>query len=158
MASALLIFLLTMIGFVSFALYDTATIPGYAFVDAVFPITIASASLLCGLVLLVQMRLRRVRCPVRGSRDRWRDADNRFALWPTYLVRGTASATSILGFLALCGFLLAFFRLRAGLAWARSLVLTGIGIAFMCFMARLLNRDFPPGLLQHFFDLPWPLT
>lgn len=156
-----LIFLLTMIGFVSFALYDTATIPGYAFVDAVFPITIASASLLCGLVLLVQMRLRPESDALFADRETGgEDADNRFALWPTLSwFAALLLATSILGFiLALCGFLLAFFRLRAGLAWARSLVLTGIGIAFMCFMARLLNRDFPPGLLQHFFDLPWPLT
>jgi putative tricarboxylic transport membrane protein len=156
-----LLFLLTMIGFVSFALYDTATIPGYAFVDAVFPITIASASLLCGLVLLVQMRLRPESDALFADRETGgEDVDNRFALWPTLSwFAALLLATSLLGFiLALCGFLLAFFRLRAGLAWARSLVLTGIGIAFMCFMARLLNRDFPPGLLQHYFDLPWPLT
>ena len=156
-----LLFLLTMLGFVSFALYDTATIPGYAFVDAVFPITIASASLLCGLVLLVQMRLRPESDALFADRETGgEDADNRFALWPTLSwFAALLLATSLLGFiLALCGFLLAFFRLRAGLAWARSLVLTGIGIAFMCFMARLLNRDFPPGLLQHYFDLPWPLT
>ena len=30
------------------------------------------------------------------------------------------------------------------------------GIAFMLMMANLLNRDFPPGLLQSFVDLPWP--
>ncbi|MEL0234800.1 MAG: tripartite tricarboxylate transporter permease, partial [Alphaproteobacteria bacterium] len=138
-----LLFLLTMIGFVSFALYDTATIPGYAFVDAVFPVTIASASLLCGLVLLVQMRLRPESDALFADRETGgEDADNRFALWPTLSwFAALLLATSILGFiLALCGFLLAFFRLRAGLAWARSLVLTGIGIAFMCFMARLLNR------------------
>ncbi len=156
-----LLFLLTMIGFVSFALYDTATIPGYAFVDAVFPVTIASASLLCGLVLLAQMRLRPESDALFADRETGgEDADNCFALWPTLSwFAALLLATSLLGFiLALCGFLLAFFRLRAGLAWARSLVLTGIGIAFMCFMARLLNRDFPPGLLQHYFDLPWPLT
>ena len=32
------------------------------------------------------------------------------------------------------------------------------GIAFMCLMAWILNRDFPPGLLQEFVELPWPLT
>ncbi len=31
------------------------------------------------------------------------------------------------------------------------------GIAFICFMAWVLNRDFPPGLLQNYSDLPWPL-
>ena len=32
------------------------------------------------------------------------------------------------------------------------------GIAFMLGMAWLLNRDFPPGLLQEYADLPWPFT
>jgi len=156
-----LLFLLTMIGFVSFALYDTATIPGYAFVDAVFPVTIASASLVCGLVLLVQMRLRPEHDPLFADREAsGEDADNRFALWPTLSwFAGLLAATAVLGFiLALFGFLLAFFRHRAGLAWHRTTLLTAVGVAFMCFMAWLLNRDFPPGLLQHAFDLPWPLT
>ena len=156
-----LLFLLTMIGLVSFALYDTATIPGYAFVDAVFPVTIASASLVCGLVLLVQMRLRPESDALFADRETsGEDTDNRFTLWPTLSwFAALLLATSLLGFiLALGGFLLAFFRIRAGLAWARSVLLTGAGTAFMCFMAWLLNRDFPPGLLQHFFDLPWPLT
>jgi TctA family transporter len=156
-----LLFLLTMIGFVSFALYDTATIPGYAFVDAVFPVTIASASLVCGLVLLVQMHLRPESDALFADRETsGEDTDNRFALWPTLSWFAVLLlATSLLGFiLALGGFLLAFFRIRAGLAWARSVLLTGAGVAFMCFMAWLLNRDFPPGLLQYFFDLPWPLT
>ncbi|MGB1999170.1 MAG: tripartite tricarboxylate transporter permease [Candidatus Puniceispirillaceae bacterium] len=156
-----LMFLITMIGFVGFALYNTATIPGYAFVDAVFPVTIASASLVCGLVLLVQMRLRPETDALFADREtNGEDADNRFALWPTLAwFAGLLLATSLLGFiLALGGFLLAFFRIRAGLAWTRAMLLTAIGVAFMCFMAWLLNRDFPPGLLQHVFDLPWPLT
>ena len=156
-----LLFLLTMIGFVSFALYDTATIPGHAFVDAVFPVTIASASLVCGLVLLVQMRLRPESDALFADRETsGEDTDNRFTLWPTLSwFAALLLATSLLGFiLALGGFLLAFFRIRACLAWGRSVLLTAIGVAFMCFMAWLLNRDFPPGLLQHFVDLPWPLT
>ena len=31
------------------------------------------------------------------------------------------------------------------------------GIALICFMAGSLHRDFPPGLLQAFVELPWPL-
>lgn len=156
-----LMFLLTMIGFVGYALYDTATIPDYAFVDAVFPVTIASASLVCGLVLLLQMRLRPETDALFADRETGsEDVDNRFALWPTLAwFAALLLATSVLGFiLALGGFLLAFFRIRAGLAWSRSALLTAAGVIFMCFMAWLLNRDFPPGLLQHFFDLPWPLT
>ena len=70
--------------FVGYALYDTATIPDYAFVDAVFPVTIASASLVCGLVLLLQMRLRPETDALFADRETGsEDVDNRFALWPT---------------------------------------------------------------------------
>jgi hypothetical protein len=65
--------------------------------------------------------------------------------------------TALTGFiLALAVFLVSFMRLRAGVGWAFSLAYAAAGIAFMMFMAWLLNRDFPPGLLQSYFDLPWP--
>ena len=60
--------------------------------------------------------------------------------------------------MALALFMVAFFRLRAGLNWVWSLGLTAAGIAFICFLAGMLNRDFPPGLLQNYVNLPWPLT
>jgi ABC-type sulfate transport system permease component len=37
-------------------------------------------------------------------------------------------------------------------------VYTFAGVAFICAMAWALNRDFPPGLLQAYADLPWPFT
>jgi putative tricarboxylic transport membrane protein len=32
------------------------------------------------------------------------------------------------------------------------------GLAFILFLAWVLGRDFPPGLLQSYTNLPWPLT
>jgi len=46
--------------------------------------------------------------------------------------------------------------LREGLGWGRIILLTTCGIGLLLFMAGALNRDFPPGLLQSYFDLPWP--
>ena len=67
--------------------------------------------------------------------------------------------SSLLGFIiALSIFFLAFFRVRAGLSWTRTLIMSGAGIAFICAMAGTLNRNFPPGLLQDLVKLPWPLT
>jgi len=54
--------------------------------------------------------------------------------------------------------LTAFMRLRAGLKWMQALLLSAAGLAFILAMAWVLNRDFPPGLLQSYFDLPWPFT
>jgi putative tricarboxylic transport membrane protein len=38
------------------------------------------------------------------------------------------------------------------------LVYAAGGIAFILFLAWVLGRDFPPGLLQSYADLPWPFT
>ncbi|WP_346913646.1 hypothetical protein [uncultured Roseibium sp.] len=66
--------------------------------------------------------------------------------------------SALAGFvLALSVFMVAFFRVRAGLRWRDTLVLSSGGVGFICLMAGLLNRDFPPGLLQAFVRLPWPL-
>ena len=87
-------------------------------------------------------------------------ADNSYTLWPTLAWFGfLLILTSITGFIiALAVFLLSFLRLRAGLGWTQALGLSALGLAFMMSMAWLLGRDFPPGLLQSFFDLPWPFT
>ena len=86
--------------------------------------------------------------------------ENTHGLWSTLAwFAGLLILTSLIGFiLALAIFLFAFIRLRAGKSGGFATVYTAAGIAFMCSMAGLLNRDFPPGLLQSYVDLPWPLT
>ncbi|MEM9139584.1 MAG: tricarboxylate transporter, partial [Pseudomonadota bacterium] len=88
------------------------------------------------------------------------DASSPHGLWPTLAwFAGLLVLTSLIGFiLSLAIFLVAFFKIRAGEGWGRTLILSAAGIAFMCFMAWVLNRDFPPGLLQGAVVLPWPLT
>ncbi len=156
-----LIFLLFVIGCVAYALYDAASIPSYAFVDAIFPLTVAIISLICGLVLLVQMRLKPETDPLFADREMHDpEGENKYGLWQTLIwFAGLLVLTSLIGFiLALAIFLLLFFSVRAGQSWLRTLLLSAVGIGFMCFMAWLLNRDFPPGLLQSAYTLPWPLT
>ena len=156
-----LIFLLFVIGCVAYALYDAASIPSYAFVDAIFPLTVAIISLMCGLVLLVQMRLKPETDPLFADREMHDpEGENKYGLWQTLIwFAGLLVLTSLIGFiLALAIFLLLFFSVRAGQSWLRTLLLSAVGIGFMCFMAWLLNRDFPPGLLQSAYNLPWPLT
>ena len=156
-----MVFLFAVMGFIVFALVDLATIPDYAFVDAVFPLFVASVSFVAGLVLLVQMMLKPEGDAVFA--DRAVDAEEsamRFRLAPTLAwFGGLLLATALLGFiLALAGFLLLFFSVRARLSFVRVAVLSIAGVVFMCAMAWLLNRDFPPGLLQYYMGLPWPLT
>ena len=154
-----LIFLLAVTGFALYALIDAWLIPSYAFVDAIFPLVIASVTVLCGIILLVQMRLKPETDILFADRETNLSEENRYGLWVTLRwFAGLLILTSLLGFiLALALFLFSFFRLRAGLSWVQTTLYSAAGIGFMCFMASLLNRDFPPGLLQSYVTLPWPL-
>ena len=65
--------------------------------------------------------------------------------------------TALFGFiLALAIFLVAFIKVRVGKSMPFALLYGVCGLSFMCGIAWLLNRDFPPGLLQSLVDLPWP--
>lgn len=153
-------FLLAVIAFVSFALYNTASIPDYASVDRVFPVFVASITLFSAMVLLVQSMWVPETHALFADRETATDtSENLFTLWSTLAWFALLLfLTYLLGFiLALVIFLLSFMKVRAGLTWTATLVYSAAGVAFMCFLANLLNRDFPSGLLQTFVKLPWPL-
>ena len=153
-------FLLAVIAFVSFALYNTASIPDYASVDRVFPVFVASITLFSAMVLLVQSMWVPETHALFADRETATDtSENLFTLWSTLAWFALLLfLTYLLGFiLALVIFLLSFMKVRAGLTWTATLVYSASGVAFMCFLANLLNRDFPSGLLQTFVKLPWPL-
>ncbi|MCV6592022.1 MAG: tripartite tricarboxylate transporter permease [Silicimonas sp.] len=154
-----LIFLLAMLAYMITAWVNAARIDLMS--DKIFPLTVASVGILALLALLIRM----IRAPegdaVFADREAGgEDAEAPFGLWPTMGWLGALLLlSSLLGFiLALALFMVTFFRLRAGASWALSLALTAGGIGFMLFLAATLNRDFPPGLLQEFLDLPWLFT
>jgi len=154
-----LMFLLVLIGFVTYAFIDVVTIPDYAATDRVFPLFVASVTLIGALILLVQMMLRPETHTLFADGEKTVTAQA-YGLWPTLAWFGfLLGLTAITGFIiALAVFLVSFLRIRAGRDWGFSLLYAAGGIAFMMFMAWLLNRDFPPGVLQSYFDLPWPFT
>lgn len=154
-------FLLAVIGFIAFALYNTATIPDYAAVDRVFPVFVASVTLLSALILLAQSMWVPESHVLFADREKSVEADeNVYTLWSTLAwFAMLLGLTALLGFvLALVIFLLSFMKIRAGLSWFVTVMYAFAGIAFICFLAFLLNRDFPPGLLQSVAELPWPLS
>ena len=154
-----LIFLLVVLGYLVVAYVNAAMIPDYASADRVFPKFVATVSIIGAIILLVRMMLRPETDPLFADREA-SDTDNTHGLWATLAWFGALLAlTALLGFiLALAIFLFAFIRFRADKSWGFAAAYTAGGIAFMCLMAWLLNRDFPPGLLQSYVDLPWPLT
>jgi TctA family transporter len=155
-----LIFLMIISGYLVIALVNANMIPDYNMTDKIIPLVVGGVALFCCFLLLIQM----MRSPEGDSifADKelaGEDADAPYGLWGTLVwFAGLIAANYFVGFiLALVGFLISFLRVRAGSGWAQTLVLTALGISFMCFMAYMLNRDFPPGLLQDAVDLPWPL-
>ena len=156
-----LIFLLFVIGFISYALIDAMSIPDYAATDRVFPVFVASISLIGAFILLAQMMILPESHVIFSDRENNEiEKSASYGLWPTLAwFTFLLSLTAIVGFIiALTLFLLSFMKYRAQLGWMKSSLYSVLGVIFMLFMAWLLNRDFPPGLLQHYFDLPWPFT
>ena len=156
-----LIFLLFVIGFISYAFIDAMSIPDYAATDRVFPVFVASISLIGAFILLAQMMILPESHVIFSDRENNEiEKSANYGLWPTLAwFTFLLSLTAIVGFIiALTLFLLSFMKYRAQLGWMKSSLYSVLGVIFMLFMAWLLNRDFPPGLLQHYFDLPWPFT
>ena len=155
-----LMFLLLVTAYIAIAYFDAATIPDYARTDRVFPVFVGTVGLIGCAILLLQTRLKPETDALFADREIDDKEANAFGLWPTLSwFAGLLALTAVVGFiLALALFLLLFIRFRAGRSWGFAAIYTGAGIAFICAMAATLNRDFPPGLLQSYFDLPWPLT
>lgn len=155
-----LIFLLSILAFSLIYSQNVYSIPDYAWVDAVFPVVVSSCTLACCFVMLIQMMLRPETDPLFADREASHPIQNDKGLWPTLAwFLALLIGTSLVGFiLALSVFLVAFFRARAELNWTRTALLSASGVGFILFLAWLLNRDFPAGLLQYYVSLPWPLT
>jgi putative tricarboxylic transport membrane protein len=128
--------------------------------DKIFPLTIGAVTLLGCFALLFRMVLAPETDDVFIDLEKGGDGVPSYGLWSTLAwFAGLLVLTGIFGLIiALAIFLIAFFRLRGGFTPLISSMATSIGIAFMVSLAGVLGRDFPPGLLQRYFDLPWPFT
>ncbi|MEZ5931649.1 MAG: tripartite tricarboxylate transporter permease [Alphaproteobacteria bacterium] len=153
------IFLLCVTAYLAVAWIDAFMIKRMG--DKIFPLTIGTVTLIGCILLLIRMRKSPETDDVFIDLEAGgEDAAARHGLWLTLAwFVSLLILSGLLGLvLALVIFLLAFFRLRAGLSWLQSTLYAAAGIAFMLFLAAMLGRDFPPGLLQALIKLPWPLT
>ncbi|MEO3427385.1 tripartite tricarboxylate transporter permease [Pelagibius sp. CAU 1746] len=154
-----LVFLICILGYLLVAWFDALGIGRVG--DKIFPVTVGAVTLVCGFALLIQMMRVPENNAIFADFERGgEDASAPHGLWATlgwfaYLL----VLSGLLGFiLAATIFFLTFLRVRAQVSWLRTVILTAIAIGFICFLAGTLGRDFPPGLLQEFVRLPWPLT
>ena len=156
-----ILFLLSISSYFALAYWNAASISNQLMGDKLIPMVFCGVGLICCLVLLFQM----IRAPVSNPLFADRETDEErlkspFGLWSTLIwFAALLGLTALFGFIiALTLFLLTFMYFRAQLTWFKTLIYTASGVTFMMTLASLLNRNFPPGLLQFYFDLPWPLT
>ncbi|GHA39974.1 hypothetical protein GCM10008927_00040 [Amylibacter ulvae] len=154
------IFLIAITGYIAFAYFNAWMIPEYSR-DRVFPMFVGGVCLIGCIALIIRMMMKPETDTIFADREMdGDDATATHGLWPTLAwFAGLLILTSLFGFIiALAVFLFSFLKIRAGMSTLYCAAYTACGLAFMCAMAWLLNRDFPPGLLQGYFDLPWPFT
>jgi len=78
----------------------------------------------------------------------------RFVAWFAAFV----ALIGLVGFIAaLTAFFVAFLRVVARSGWMQTIVLTAAALASAVVLGWSLNLNFPGGLLQDAYDLPWPL-
>ena len=154
-----LVFAIALLAYVAVATWNASLIDLMS--DKIFPVTIGVVAMIALALVILQMMLASEDAPVLADREAaGEDAEAPHGLWTTLAwFAGLLALTALAGFvIALTVFFLAFLRIRAGVSWARTLILTAVGLGFILLMASTLNRDFPPGLLQEVLDLPWPFT
>lgn len=154
-----MIFLLAIIAFITFALVNTARIPDYAAVDRVFPVFVASVSLIAATILLAQMMIAQETHPIFADSEKIKKENNTYKLFPTLAwFISLLMLSAVFGFIiALTMFMIGFLSQRAKTNRIQTTILTIFALVVICSMAAILNRDFPQGILQYYFQLPWPL-
>ena len=128
--------------------------------DKVFPITIATVGLAASVLLLVNMRRQADTSNLFYDREIGEDEKSApHGLWPMlgWFVSLLALNAAFGFVIAISLFFIIFLKVQAKISWARILILTVCGVGFLVFMASMLNREFPSGLLQDMVELPWPL-
>ncbi len=153
------IFTLVVAGILLTAFIDAMLVDVY--IDKVFPATVAGLSFLGALALLVQMRRYPESNPMFMDHEyHGEDAKAPAGLWQSLAwFISLLVLTGLFGFvIALALFFVLFLRLRESLPWKNIIIMAVAGLGFLIFLAGVLNRDFPPGILQHYVELPWPLS
>ncbi len=156
-----IIFLLAVLAYLVISFWNASLISDRLLGDKIFPMFVSAVAIVACLSCLVSMIRKPATDVLFADREiHGEDANARYGLWSTLAwFASLLILTSLIGFILALGiFLFMFMRFRARLTSQMSALYTACGIVFMCFMAGILHRDFPPGLLQEWFVLPWPLT
>jgi putative tricarboxylic transport membrane protein len=151
------IFLAVTAACVLYVIYDVSNL---AFLGKVFPVTVAIITL--ALLAVTALLFRRERPDyVFFDSDRQSTGEEKplrsdlhYQGWMLALLAAIAAVGFILGIFV---YITAFLRVKAGAKphWAVAGALAAVAV--LSLFGHLFVLEYPRGLLQHFFDLPWPL-
>jgi hypothetical protein len=132
------------------------------FLGRIFPTAIGIVGMVCTVALFSQM-LRKTEGPnaarydeeLIGEPDPDRPRPEGQILWFVALM----AIGAVVGFFLSIGiFIAAFLKLRTRLSTLTIAIMAGSGLGALTLIGHLLHLDYPRGLLQYWFDLPWPLS
>jgi hypothetical protein len=149
------VFLGIVIACVLFAMYDMSHL---AFLGKVFPMSVGliTAALLAAIaVVFLRGKPSYAFCDTEhaATTDPPAHSELHVQAW----ILGLLAATALVGFiLGVLIYIAVFLRIKAGTRWSMAL-LSGLGAAaVLAGFGHFMVLDYPGGLLQHFFELPWP--
>jgi TctA family transporter len=152
------IFLAVVAGYVLYAMYDISEL---AFLGKVFPMSVAVVTLVMLLAIAVIFFRSRPNYALYDSERELTGADKpvvsdlRVQAWILALL----AAIGVLGFvLGIFAYITLFLRLKGGVKWSGAMLGALGAIAVLSTLGYYLVLDYPRGLLQYLFDLPWPLN
>ncbi|WP_340120144.1 tripartite tricarboxylate transporter permease [Pelagibius sp. 7325] len=132
------------------------------FLGRIFPTVVGSIALVTAAALFFQM-LRKTEGPnparydeeLAGGEEVEKSSPESQILWFIALM----AIGALVGFFLSIGiFIAGFLKLRTRLPLHTIAIMSACGLGVLALMGHLLHLDYPRGLLQYWFDLPWPLS
>jgi TctA family transporter len=153
-----MIFLGLIAACVAYMIYETTQL---TFLARVFPLSVALITLALLAAALVPASRNRPSYVLHDSEREW-TAEERpahsvlhFQCW----MLGLLGAVAVLGFvLGIFVYISVFLRVKARVAWPRAALAASGAIGVLALLSYVLVLDYPRGILQWLFELPWPLN
>jgi TctA family transporter len=128
------------------------------FLGQVFPMSVAVITLALLLAIAVVFARDRPDYALFDGERAWDEkpahGDWHVQAW----ILGLLAATAVFGFiLGVFVYITAFLRIKAGVRWHWCIIGALGAVALLSTLGYFLALLYPEGLLQHWFDLPWPL-
>jgi putative tricarboxylic transport membrane protein len=151
------VFLGLLVAICLFAIVDTWQLQ---FLGKVFPMSVTLITLALLIAVALQLRRNRPDYVFFDSEREWTGEDRpvhsdlHFQGW----ILGLLAAIGLFGFiLGILLYIPAFLRVKAGVRWHGSIAGALAAVAVMSLFGHIFVLEYPAGLLQSVFDMPWPL-